>query len=398
MEQGYTVESDISMNKVPEIEIKAGYLPEGMIQTGDSTKATIEYADAPKAGGISMFTVLLDAEKEKVTADDTYVVSSEMISFEDHEGVYMEKKVSTDTRITFDKKIYLMYPEVQRVLIMDIANNVTKEEALKVAEQIELVDTGKEIEVQSLYSWTDYAQGNKEVTGQNVFGNKAISSKMNNLHAIGESFHVPGFCYNTVGENIISKDVEVTVASVEVSDNLSLLTKEHIPEEWKAAVGSDGTLAQNELTYFKRGDGIHTLDKAVKTETAEQKLVYVTLEYKNTGNEALNNVLFFGTLNAIRKEADTYELIDYSDYYGEEGWNYRTGSSVAMLGEMEYYDVRSEEGKNYISSLKPGESCTVHMAWIVNETEPDELYLNLNPAGGLFDKESLEIGYVDIRQ
>ena len=400
MEQGNIEEGGFSIDKVPEIEIKAGYLPDGMIQTGGAEKVRIEDADAPGEGGISMFDVLLDVGQEKVTANDTYVISSEMISFDGHDGVYMEKETSKHEKVTFDKKIYLMYPEVQRVLIMDIANNVTKEEALKVAEQIELVDTGKEIDAQKLYSWTDYAVGDKEeVAGEDVFANKAACSQMENLHGIGESFKVPSFCHSAAGEYISSENVEVKVTSVEVSDDLAPLAKEYIPEEWKTAVGSDGKLIQNELTYFKRGDGVHTLDEAVKTETAEQRLVYVTLEYKNIGDEALNDILFFGILNAIRKDADTYELIHYIDYYGAEEWNYRSGSSVARIGEMAYYDVKSEENKNYISSLKPGESCTVHMAWIVNETDLDELYLNVNPSGGLkFDKESLEIGFVDIRQ
>ena len=400
MEQGNIEEGGFSIDKVPEIEIKAGYLPDGMIQTGSAEKVRIEDADAPGEGGISMFDVLLDVGQEKVTANDTYVISSEMISFDGHDGVYMEEKISKHEKITFDKKIYLMYPEVQRVLIMDIANNVTKEEALKVAEQIELIDTGKEIDAQKLYSWTDYAVGDKEeVEGENVFANKAVSSQMKNLHGIGESFKVPSYCQSGAGEYIFSENVEVKVTSVEVSDDLALLENEYIPEEWKTAVDSDGKLIQNELTYFKRGDGVHTLDEAVKTETMEQKLVYVTLEYKNIGDEALNDILFFGTLNAIRRDADIYEMIHYEDYYGTEEWNYRSGSSVARLEEMTYFDVRSEENKNYISSLKPGESCTVHMAWIVNETDLDELYLNVNPSGGFeFDKESLEIGLVDIRQ
>lgn len=200
-------ENTVLPDKVPEIEIKTGYLPEGMIQRGDVSKTTIEYENAPAKGGITMTTVLLDTDESKVAANDTYVVSSELLSFDGHDGVYLERKIGDETEIVFDKKICLVYSEVRRVLIMEVANNVTKEEALKVAKET--------------------------------------------------------------------------------------------------------------------------------------------------------------------------ELIDYSDHYGEEEWNYRTGSSVARLGE----------------------SAVVHMAWIVNETDLDEIYLNLNAFGeAAFDEESLEIGYVDIRQ
>lgn len=81
--------------------------------------------------------------KAAAIADDTYVVSSEMLSFDGHDGVYLEKELGDETEIVFDKRIYLFYPEFHRALIMEIANNVTKEEALKVAEHLELVDTGK---------------------------------------------------------------------------------------------------------------------------------------------------------------------------------------------------------------------------------------------------------------
>ncbi len=165
------------------------------------------------------------------------------------------------------------------------------------------------------------------------------------------------------------------------------------------AVDSEGELVQNELTYYQYGDGINTLDEVVKTETVEQKLVYVTLEYTNTGDEVMKDILFFGTLNAIRKDGDIYEFIDYNEHYGEEKWNYRTGSSVARLGEMPCFDLGGQEKKNYISSLNPGESAVVHMAWIVNESDLDQLYLNLNTLGeAAFDQESLEIGYVNICQ
>ena len=68
---------------------------------------------------------------------------------------------------------------------------------------------------------------------------------------------------------------------------------------------------------------------------------------------------------------------------------------------MYYYDVHGgERGNNHIASIKPGETVTVHMGWIVQEKELGYLYLNLNPAGNSygFDEDSLAVGYVDIRQ
>ena len=69
--------------------------------------------------------------------------------------------------------------------------------------------------------------------------------------------------------------------------------------------------------------------------------------------------------------------------------------------EMVFYDVRGgERENNYIESIKPGETVTVHMAWIVTEEELGTLFLTLDPSGGAYEftDSSLAIGYVDIRQ
>ena len=72
---------------------------------------------------------------------------------------------------------------------------------------------------------------------------------------------------------------------------------------------------------------------------------------------------------------------------------YETAESLE-LREREYLEktgvkvVHVEQvprGKNYIPSLKPGESVQVNMAWIVNEKDLENLYLNLNDTGGCYE-------------
>ena len=70
-------------------------------------------------------------------------------------------------------------------------------------------------------------------------------------------------------------------------------------------------------------------------------------------------------------------------YYMEE-FNIR---EIAKTAEMTYSSVQDDygNGKNYIPSLKPGESVQVNMAWIVNEKDIKNLYLNLNGTGGCYE-------------
>ena len=69
---------------------------------------------------------------------------------------------------------------------------------------------------------------------------------------------------------------------------------------------------------------------------------------------------------------------------------------------MTYMSVTEDygNGDNYISSLNPSESIQVNMAWIVNENDLDNMYLNLNGDGAAFEfsESMLSVGVVDIRQ
>ena len=94
-----------------------------------------------------------------------------------------------------------------------------------------------------------------------------------------------------------------------------------------------------------------------------------------------------GEMTEIEAEKKT----DYSDLY-----------RAVHTSEMTYYSVSENYGNggNYISSLKPGESKQVNMAWIVNENELDHIYLNLNGEGGAyqFSDSTIKTGLVDICQ
>ena len=70
--------------------------------------------------------------------------------------------------------------------------------------------------------------------------------------------------------------------------------------------------------------------------------------------------------------------------------------------KMTYNSISEDYGNggNYISSLKPGESIQVNMAWIVNENDLNNMYLSLNGDGATyeFSDSMLKTGLVDIYQ
>ena len=206
----------------------------------------------------------------------------------------------------------------------------------------------------------------------------------------------------TLNANYIEDNkISVCVDTIQVADNLQLLGQNNVPEEWMTAVGSDGKIVNNTLSYIKSGDGVDTVDEIVKTESMKQKLVYATVTYTNKTDKEINHMLYLGTLMLLNHKDGLYQICNHAELSGED-YDRVIWDGVAHTAEMTYYSVSEDYGNggNYISSLKPGESKQVNMAWIVNENELDHMYLNLNGDGGAlqFSDSTLKSGVVDICQ
>lgn len=84
----------------------------------------------------------------------------------------------------------------------------------------------------------------------------------------------------------------------------------------KDAVGEDGKLMKNQLSYIKKGDGVNTLDEVVGIEEVSQKLVLVTTTYTNNGDQELHNVLYQGNLLLLKEQGSEYRIYTYYDTEG----------------------------------------------------------------------------------
>lgn len=148
-----------------------------------------------------------------------------------------------------------------------------------------------------------------------------------------------------------------------MGDNLQLLGQNNVPEEWTDAVGTDGNLENNTLSYIKSGNGIDSVDEIVKTESVKQKLVYATVTYTNKSDEEINHMLYIGTLLLMDHEDEAYQIYDPTEPSGDD-YDRVIWDGVARTAEMTYNSISEDYGNggNYISSLKPGESIQVNMA------------------------------------
>ena len=214
-------------------------------------------------------------------------------------------------------------------------------------------------------------------------------------------YHNKYFTANDKCNYIENDKISVCVDAVQVEDNLQLLGQNNVPEEWTDAVGTDGNLVNNTLSYIKSGNGIDSVDEIVKTESVKQKLVYATVTYTNKSDEEINHMLYIGTLLLMDHEDGSYQIYDPTEQSGDD-YDRVIWDGVARTAEMTYNSISEDYGNggNYISSLKPGESIQVNMAWIVNENDLNNMYLNLNGDGAAyeFSDSMLKTGLVDIYQ
>lgn len=388
---------------IKDVSMEVSYLPEGMVQTEEGKYS---YADALYKGGVSIVFYKMDTGDAQFDMLTTNVKAAEEINVNGYDGIYCELYGGDDGEISYDQRIYVAYTDVHYVMEMYVASDVTKEEALKIAEGVHLqpVTDGNTQNIVHAYNWSACIQSVNEET---VEWNPSVSipkSAMKNIHAVGETFAAA--CVESPEDDWLGLgNVAVKVTDVQVSDNISLLDLSVMDADDREAlrkeVNQAGELLPAKINYIKYGNGIDTLNEVVDSREVPQKLVYVTVEYTNTGAEELNEVLFMGNLMKIVEQDDQMSIYTGKASDESAAWDDAVPAGIAHNTEMWYYDVHGGERRNnYITNLKAGETATVHMAWLVPEEELGYLYLNLDTSGGSyeFSESSLDVGYVDIRR
>ena len=348
-------------DEVPEVNLFARYIPKGMSWNDEYH---LQYPEHEQTGGFSFASVLLDKNDLGQVVQDQNVIDSEERTFGEYQGVYL-KYNSIAKSGTFNQRIYLVCPDLYRVIMIYIGDDVSKEDAIKVAENLVITGNTTMVKTAGMPTWSE----------------DMIAEKIENDD-----------------DEIITS---VKVDSIQIADDLQLLEPDKIPEEWTEAIGADGKLSANTLNYVKSGDGINSLDEIVKSEAVNQKLVYATVTYTNNSDEEIDHMLYLGALLTMTKENGRVQIYVPTEQSGD-GYDRITWDGMAKTGEMVYYNVSENYGNggNYISSIKPDESVQLNMAWIVNENDLENLYLNVTGDGASyeFSENILKNGLVDIRK
>ena len=216
---------------IPNVKLEIGYLPDGMMEI---KRGKYSFEDSLNKGGISMRFYRMDTGDDAFEAEHDDVLSSEEFTANGRKGIYLTYPNLYPDEITFNQRIYVAYTDVHYVMELYAASDVSKEEAMKIAENINLIpakDSEKDAFVIA-ENWSDCLNNQKEqAEGEEAKTITSISKEdMKNIHAIGESFPIGG-------STLLAK-----ISNVEISDTISLLDAAQTDETLRNETDENGSL------------------------------------------------------------------------------------------------------------------------------------------------------------
>ncbi len=344
-------------------------------------------------------------ENEQFEAYNTNVISSENIKIGSNDAVLLELNYLKYEYASIHNIIYVVYDNglILEALLMD---NFDTDEAVKIIDGIVFDETDEKtateicMDNEKLLTYS-YSEKAVEAIEESDALMEVSNSQMANMHNVGDEFTVQ---YSTMSENELKyEDINVVVKGVDVCDDYSVLNTDAIKyHDMEKYIGDDGKLIPNTRYRVKTGDGgINEIDEPMSSETINEKLVVVTIDYTNTNDKPLKMINTHATLCKFDKTDSGYKIFDIAQYlnYGEgERAEYSDYSNSAYPSY--FYTGESVDDKNNIQVLNAGETKTVVWAFFVDEECLPYLYLNVaeDDTYDSFSENVLDIGYIDIRQ
>ena len=411
-----------------DLTIEPGWLPERLEYSGQGDWK-YSFAETPYQGGLSLTQNVLDTGNAVFCDMEGNIASQEELTVAGHEAVLIKRMAGDDSELSFDKILYVAYPEYNTVIKLYIGADISREDGLKIAENLRYtVNDTEERDLSyieaiylenaaaaqegrsardvsdaydmaqanggSFWDYMDIAQMIGDLLNPEKDPLTSVSKEdVGGIYEIGETFSVP---FNVTIDGATVLPVKVT--DVQISEDTSILKN---PEHaWsRISVDDNGKLGVNTVRFCIGGDGVKSPAETVVASLEQQeKLVAVTLEITNDTDEVLYDLGYGASVLSVTETEDAFTIFEPTPAENVE-YDYWTDSDISEHGRMDYFDVVNEDGKNHIPELAPGETVTLQLAFVVNECQADKLLLSFKSEGDgtSFRDRGLAIGYVDLR-
>ena len=409
-----------------DLTIEPGWLPEGLEYSGQGDWK-YSYPETLYQGGLSLWQNILDTGNAVFCDLEGSTASQEDLMIAGHEAVLVQRLTGEDAGLFFDKILYVAYPEYNTVIKLYIGSDISREDGIRVAENLQYTVNGTETRdltyIEAMYlenaaaaqegraardvsDAVEMAQDNGGSFWDYMDVAQAINDLLNpmngpvtyvskedvgGIYQVGESFTVP-FDFGQV-------NLPVRVTEVQIAEDTSILKH---PERAYIHFTADenGHLGKNTVRFCLWGDGVNSPGVTVAAELEQQKkLVAVTVEITNDTGDTLYDLGYGAAVYAVTETEDGFTIFEPTPTEDVD-YDFWENSDISDYGRMDYFDIVNDEGKNYIPELAPGETAELQLAFVVNECQADKLLLSLSndSSGTAFSEWDLAIGYVDLRR
>ena len=198
--------------KIKNVSLKMNYLPEGVVRNSEDGKFNLKGDVNQKAITPTIYKMTEGNDKFKIL--DTNVLKKEDLKIGDNDGVYVQTTKMNDESYSMDKIMYINFEKQHYVVQLNLGEDISKDEAVKIAEGVQLVES--KVADRAVEDYSDsVAQGKLESTDATAEVTSVDKAKVN-LAKVGNSFKESG----ADDEN---KLLTGKVTDVKIFDNLNIL-------------------------------------------------------------------------------------------------------------------------------------------------------------------------------
>ena len=366
----YQRDITIDVGENPSMEIKAlnvGWVPEDMkMHSGAEHTSLVKYgADTDDMRGISVLFWKIPTGDSVFNESITNAVNTN--SYTDVNGNEVIVIAHSQESQERHDEAWVAFKDTPYAAQVYIMGDVSDEERDKILQNLSLESWDTEVAM----DWSENQESEETAEYYEVV--TKIDPASIKLANIGKPI-------KTVEEGLEkgTYSVEATINDIRIQNNFDGITTDSFNNsaDYSEYTNPDGTVKDNIRTWYRRGDGVNTLDEKDYEETLAQSVVVVDVTYKNTG------------------DIDWYECICPSMVCIDDDGNILnyTQESEDMYYNESMHDLKVDDmmfsistdyamSKNNLEPFKAGDTVNVQIAFLVNTEDLPDLYLMLQPTG-----------------
>ena len=347
------------------------WLPEGLELAGENTNIAGKYSNG-YGGGMTpcLYTVpktgiqeRLDnsADFEQYETDDRVIMINYRAGYQEnapHDDEYEQDKPA---HINFGREVWVAFKDTKYVQMFFITDDLSKDDARQMAENIQLVPTDEE---------TGYEWFNRYDDSETVDILPKISTAKKNVTVVDIG--------DTISKAFPGESVNITVNSARYQDNFDGLHTDSCGWEtdFSEYLSTDGRI-HDQREWKQYGDGINSIDTVVSTDDLLMKVLVLDVTYENTGSADITYDSGIAGCICPTILTEDGDSITRPSFITKNGLGFNDSLRHLMSDDMMFsFDSPNKGSKNHVD-IPAGESADIQLAFLISEDMVGNVYVNI---------------------